>query len=430
MLLERRIEQLRGRLLKERIVSVIIILFLLLVLYISHFSAHIFAIQVNDKTIGWVKDRNIANQALKEIKIAQAHKFRDRAKFQQNIKLKKQKFTGQHLDDIAEAKDNLSKILTVMVKAEAIYINHRLILGINNRQSAEKVLNKIKDKFVIKGGQKALLPTIKEKIEIKPQWIEAAKMVSSIDEGVDALTSGGKRALIYIVKAGDSAWSIAPKFNITVSQLREMNPKLNIEKLSVGMKLNITKIGTAITVITKKMVSITEKIPYKTEIIKDNSLYQGQRKVKKEGKRGKKQIEKMVIFENGVKIKEQDISQKIITPAVNKKVIQGTKERPKPIVRSLKGEKLARLIFYQYRQGNSRGMFRGVYGMRQLGVDVATAHSLNHAFGIHYGKGFSWHKIEVYLRKGGYSFGGGWHCAGGPHNPYVAAKWIRKNIIN
>ena len=42
----------------------------------------------------------------------------------------------------------------------------------------------------------------------------------------------------YIVKVGDTLWSIAKKYNMSVNELKEIN-NLNSNLLKVGMKLNV-----------------------------------------------------------------------------------------------------------------------------------------------------------------------------------------------
>ena len=57
-------------------------------------------------------------------------------------------------------------------------------------------------------------------------------------------TAGGQEATpavtkTYTVQDGDSFSSIARKFNTTISEIQKLNPSVNPQNLSVGLKLNI-----------------------------------------------------------------------------------------------------------------------------------------------------------------------------------------------
>ena len=75
-------------------------------------------------------------------------------------------------------------------------------------------------------------------------------------------TENDETGITYIVKSGDSLWSIAKRYNITVDELKEIN-NLNNNLLSIGQEL-----------------IIPETNEYKTYIVKSgDSLYKIEEKI-------------------------------------------------------------------------------------------------------------------------------------------------------
>ena len=75
-----------------------------------------------------------------------------------------------------------------------------------------------------------------------------------------------------------------------IRTLEEANPGKDMEKLMPGDKINLTIQKPFIDVITREKHRKIESIDYKIKEIKDSSLYIGQKKVKEEGKKGKKAV--------------------------------------------------------------------------------------------------------------------------------------------
>lgn len=71
-------------------------------------------------------------------------------------------------------------------------------------------------------------------------------------------------------------------------------------------------------------VTETEKVKYITETSKSEEYAKGETVVVRKGKNGKREVTSKVYYENGVEIKRETVSQKVIKNAVSRKVIKGT----------------------------------------------------------------------------------------------------------
>ena len=109
--------------------------------------------------------------------------------------------------------------------------------------------------------------------QIKNNWEKLAEaVVKAIASYVGIPYSSNTSNNYYIVKSGDTLWSIAKKYNTTVDKIKTLN-KLNNNLLSIGQKLIISgdntytvKKGDTLYAIAKKYNTTVDKIK------KDNNL--------------------------------------------------------------------------------------------------------------------------------------------------------------
>lgn len=77
-----------------------------------------------------------------------------------------------------------------------------------------------------------------------------------------------------------------------------------------------------------KYITVTEDIPYKTVFVPNSDLYKGVYTKKNDGVIGMKTVTIEILYRDGVEISRTAISDEVISPAVDKVVFEGTKERP------------------------------------------------------------------------------------------------------
>ncbi|MCB1197405.1 MAG: LysM peptidoglycan-binding domain-containing protein [Deltaproteobacteria bacterium] len=111
--------------------------------------------------------------------------------------------------------------------------------------SAYKIasFNNLRSQHQIRAGQNLKIPVPNGKPATAYQR-DAAPMVA--DNGN------------YKVRSGDSFWTISRRFNLTVSQLRRMNPSINPSKLRPGQRLVVEAPGSAISPTTQQTENTTQ----------------------------------------------------------------------------------------------------------------------------------------------------------------------------
>ena len=132
----------------------------------------------------------------------------------------------------------------------------------------------------------------------------------------------------YIVKDGDNIDKIADDNRMSVNELVIANNDLtSINSLIyIGQELSIGNVDPLLTTIVEKHVVEDQVVKYTTTYETDNTMYQGQTKVKQEGSNGMTRITQKVKMMNGEIINAYITSSEELKPAVNKIVIRGGKQ--------------------------------------------------------------------------------------------------------
>lgn len=140
-------------------------------------------------------------------------------------------FLDSSADDVDQLKNNWQKYAEAVVKAIATYAN-----------VPYKAVTTSENDYIVKSGDS--LWSIAKKFGITVDELKKANNLKSNLLSINQVLTIPKGSSTednddyYIVKKGDSLWKIANQFNTTVDKLKEIN-KLSTNDLSVGQKLLI-----------------------------------------------------------------------------------------------------------------------------------------------------------------------------------------------
>jgi LysM repeat protein len=398
-------------------------------------------ITVSGTRIATLASASAARGVVRDFEEGLRKQFGDRVTFEGDIEVRKGKRPASEVVSEKEAADLLSKALHPRVELSVVYVDGERLFGLDSVGEAKAALRLYAERFT-KGAKLTAPPKFKESAEIKTEKCPPELRVESAKAAADLLAKGTSeaQAVYHVVKSGQTASKIAHLHALTLGQLKALNPGVNLDRLHIGDKLVVKKGAKKgrLTVVTTSRETLTVPMDFPVQVVKSNELYLGKTLIKQPGVFGTKRVEAFVTYHNGERASRAEVRSAVVREPVAEIVIEGTLMRPSggeaasPIRLASSGgwgERMARTIYLQYRKGNEKGRFRGVYGTKELDLDIGTAHSLNHAFGVHYTMGVPWATIVQCLERGDHSIGGRWGCAGGPHNPKATATWIKKKIL-
>lgn len=280
-------------------------------------------VKTGGRTVAVIADRAAAQRILAELNEKAVKKYGRKASFSGQVTFER---AGEEMGpamDMQIFKQILAEEVKPLTMATAIFADGEKKLVVADRETANKLLSKLKELYS-EGATGSL--SFAEDIEIK----EACACISEIltlDDALTAIKRGAEQERSYKVKEGDTLWDIAEVVGLDVKKLCALNPGLSPERLQIGQIINISSYFPLINVIATKRLSAREEIPFSIEEKEDGGLFKGQSKVLQKGKPGEKETTYVVTYRNNLEESRSVEHEEIIRTPVPQVVAKGTRQQ-------------------------------------------------------------------------------------------------------
>lgn len=230
--------------------------------------------------------------------------------------------TEEKLYDILESNVNYS------ILAYAVNIGGKQIGVVNSENEAKSAIEEVKNYFTQNYDKKSIIEVnTVENVEIK-QVKASNTEIKSKDELVNYIIKGTDEEQKYIVEEGDTYWTIAGYFNMTLDELISANPQSNPDKIQIGDELNLVVPKPFLNVQVKRKVTQNEKTPYETEYNYVSYMFNDEQVVDRKGEYGVSEIESIITEQNGIQTAKEVVSEDVISSPVSELVTTGTQDPP------------------------------------------------------------------------------------------------------
>lgn len=221
-----------------------------------------------------------------------------------------------------------------LTEAYGIYIDGRFIGAVKDKTPVQDALDKRLLDYNVDGIVRDV--SYKNKIEYS-HGIYLASSVKDEDSTIDLLTSSTSKKAVYIAQTGDSAVTIAQKYNMTEQKLEEMNPGIS-SMCRAGRLVNVTETESYLPIQYVREMELINFLDYETVEVETSSLNVGQSGILVKGERGEKVSQIEITYVDGKEYARKTLSAQIIKQPVVEQVGIGTySARPDPGVRTLNG---------------------------------------------------------------------------------------------
>lgn len=149
------------------------------------------------------------------------------------------------------------------------------------------------------------------------------------DTAFNEITAENDEESIYVVEPGDCLSIIAEKNNMSIDQIKELNPDIESDDdIYYDDRLNVTVPTAAVQILVEKQETYEEE--YNAEVVyeDDNSMYIGENEVVQEGVPGKHIVTDLVTYKGDTETDREQLEENVQVAAVAQIVKRGTKSRP------------------------------------------------------------------------------------------------------
>ena len=245
-----------------------------------------------------------------------------------------------------------------------IKIDNKTIAVVSSESEGEKVIEGVKNAYVMDGAKVDSISLDKEIKTVKHKFAnENAPKINSSEDVVKKIIKGVKGEQKYTIQDGDTIWDLAYENGLTYDEFVAINKSddFNPEEIMPGDEVVVSKMVPYINVTTKQTFQSEEVVEPEIEYVEDSSMYEGETKLKEEGKVGSKLVKYSQTSLNNTVSEKVALDEKITKESEKTVILKGTKERPASSTSS------------------SRGSYSGsspVYGSGKGATIAATARSM------------------------------------------------------
>ena len=319
-----------------------------------------YQIFLEDQLMGVVREAEDFDDAVTTLQQEMKSQFGMEAYIPEKRHLIETSASDEEITPQRELVRRLKAQLGIQVRATALKVDGRPLVILPGPEEAEALLDQLTEPY---------LDPLVQYLEIgfaeKVELVDRPADVSEIwlrEEALQFLQTGTNEVKIHEVQPGESTWVIAERNGMSVEEIEAANPGLVSERLSIGQELNLIVPKPYLTVRTKEYAELAEPIPFDTEEVPSDNMYQGDRRITVQGEDGFHKIKAHIVRDNGRESDRDILEEDRLEEPVTRVVAVGTKPRPAT---------MATGTFIAPTRGRLTSPFGMRSGRRHTGIDIA-----------------------------------------------------------
>lgn len=167
-----------------------------------------------------------------------------------------------------------------------------------------------------------------DKIQVMETYV-SKDQISSKNVAYEELTAENAEPTIYVVQPGDSLSGIAAKYDMSVEDVKALNPGIESDdNIYYDDRLTVSVPSAAVQILVQKQV--TYKEDYYADVVyeDDGEMYIGESEVIQEGQSGTHTVTDLVTYQGETEYDREQLQETVQVAAIAQVVRRGTKSRP------------------------------------------------------------------------------------------------------
>ena len=257
---------------------------------------YVLAVEVNGSVVGYVQTEQVFDSAKDEV--AQRINYAGTDREGWTVEPSYQIAVGEDvMDENQMAAAILESSSDEIQNATGVYVNDELIAVTTEGDVLQQDLDSMIAPYEDPDNPNLTVEFTKDiRLENSLYFTDTIVPVSEI---IDKFHGEEQGAVYYTIQSGDTPWTVAGSFGISVDELQAQNPNLDFNSSSgfpVGGQLTISQAMPYLQVKRTLVSTYQETIPYSTEEQEDEDLAFGTTKIVQEGAEGLAEVTQQQVF--------------------------------------------------------------------------------------------------------------------------------------
>jgi len=283
--------RLRRQLWRERLLFSALLLIAALTLHQSLLAHRVVAIAVEGKEAVYVADRRAAEAVLRQL--AREMGVDAGARFVQRITFYPALRRGQPLSLPEEAVKRLAEQVEVVVPAYALRRPEGTpLLWALQRGEVLAALEQVKAAVSGQVGVLVEEPRVNATLDATPSYVPPEGVLTSTEDILRLLLGQRKETTEHRIQPGETAWTLAQRYGISLEELQRMNPGLDLRRLHPGqrLKVEVERVEPVVQVESLEERMEEEVIPPPVEEVPLARLKPGEKRLLRPGRPGRQRV--------------------------------------------------------------------------------------------------------------------------------------------
>lgn len=329
---------------------------------VAHLYTPCAQVSVDGRSFGLVESKETVEAAIDRVEERASRVLGYDYTLDQNVEYSFQVALKEDVGSVSPIETYLFDQIGEVMKTSVLSVNGRVLGATDDGSGLTALLNSLKARYTTPD---TISVQFVEDVSVTKDYT-ATTAIKQVADLEPILTSNTMEEVDYAVQSGDTFSGIANSLDMSVEQLKALNPGVDIEKIWIDQTLVVSQAVPYLSVKTVDNVTYEGPVAYKTQEVPDDTIYQGYSKVLTPGVEGWATYNANISYLNGVEQERVINSTDVHSQPVTEVIAVGTKPRPKTMATG----KFIWPIYGKITSGYGNRYIFGSYS-NHSGIDIA-----------------------------------------------------------